>query len=249
MISESIQRIDSDRIATVSFNRPDRRNALDNEMYRALAAHLHDIDRDPALRVLLLTGTGSYFNSGNLLSEFVGFTTDMEFVPARFLRALAEFSKPIVVAIEGGAIGVGATMLLHCDVVYAGRSSRFQMPFARFGLCPEGASSLLLPRNAGHKQAVRWLLLGEDFSAEEAINCGLVTMTVADGKALDHALDAAQRLAEQPFEALHASRRLLRRAEHEQVADTIEDECHEFAALLAAPEAQAALKHFLARKK
>ena len=242
--SEHVQSRIEDGVLHITLNRPERRHALTFDMYLQLAWLLNMANSSEAVRVVLLSGAGDYFTGGNDLADFIGFEEGEDFVPAHFLGALSRCEKPVVAAVEGGAIGVGSTLLLHCDVVYAGRSTRFLMPFINFALCPEGASSLLLPRAAGYKQAVRWLMLGEPFDAAEAQRASLVTEVVDDGTALGRAAATAARLAVLPHAAVLETKALMRRANAKLVQSVLDDECHAFATLLAAPAAQAALKAF-----
>lgn len=233
-----------DGVLSITLNRPQRRHALTFDMYLQLAWLFNQADADAAVRVVLLSGADNYFTAGNDLGDFLEFGVDDDFVPMHFLRALSRCTKPVVAAVEGGAIGVGSTLLLHCDAVYAGRSTKFLMPFINFALCPEGASSLLLPRGAGYKQAVRWLMLAEPFGAAEAQQAGLVTEIVDDHAALARAAQTAAKLAALPHAAILKTKALLRRTDAALVQSVLEDESREFAALLAAPAAQAALRQF-----
>jgi enoyl-CoA hydratase/carnithine racemase len=233
-----------DGILHVSFNRAARRHAITFDMYLELARLFTVAGADDAVRVVLLSGAGGYFTAGNDLSDFIGYEEGDDFIPAHFLGALSRCTKPVVAAVEGGAIGVGSTLLLHCDVVYAGRSAKFLMPFINFALCPEGASSLLLARAAGYKQAARWLLLGEGFGAADALQAGLVTEVVDDGAAMASALRTAHKLGALPHAAVLQTKALMRRAEAALVQSVLDDECLSFSRLLAAPAAQAALRAF-----
>ena len=235
-----------DGVLHITFNRPERRHALTFDMYLALAWLFTMAAETPAVRVVLLSGADGYFSAGNDLNDFIEFSAENEFVPAHFLRALARCDKPVVAAVEGGAIGIGATMLLHCDVVYAGASTTFLMPFIHFGLCPEGASSLLVPRDAGYKQAVRWLMLGEQFGAADACTAGIITQVVPDGDAMEHAARATQRFMAFDPKALQLTKRLMRTAPA-SIDEVIEQECKRFAQLLASPVAQAAIRNFARR--
>jgi enoyl-CoA hydratase/carnithine racemase len=232
----------------IVFNRPQQRNALTFEMYLQLAWLFTLACEDSAVRVVLLSGAGNYFSAGNDLNDFVEFSADDEFVPVHFLRALTRCDKPIVAAVEGGAIGIGATMLLHCDVVYVDAETRFRMPFINFGLCPEGASSLLMPKNAGYKQAVRWLMLGEQFSSADACAAGLATQVVPAGEAMASAMHTVHQLLALAPMALQQTKRLMRRADSAAVQETIDIECVEFVQLLASTPAQAALSEYLRRR-
>jgi enoyl-CoA hydratase/carnithine racemase len=237
-----------DGVLRITFNRPERRHAINADMYRHLAWLFTWAREDDAVRVVQLAGAGSYFTAGNDLADFIGFGPEDEFPPAPFLRALVRCTKPIVAAVEGGAIGVGATMLLHCDFAYAGASTQFLMPFIGFGLCPEGASSLALPRSAGYKQAARWLMLGEQFGAEQAREAGLVTEVVADGGAMAHAERVVNKLLAAPPAALAYTRALLRAQDQTRIEHVIESECARFVELLASPAAQSALARFTSRR-
>lgn len=232
-------------VLQITLNRPALRNAITPPMYLELARLLTHASDDAEIRVVVLQGAGGYFSGGNDLGAFLNPDLETEGAPLVFLKAISQCSKPIVAAVEGGAIGIGTTLLLHCDVAYAGNSTRLQMPFINFALCPEGASSLLLPRLAGYKRAAAWLLLGEAFTAADAVDAGILTQVVADGSASTHALAAARRLATFSASAVQHSKALLRRADREEVNDTlvVEGEC--FMSLLKRPEAQAAISGFL----
>lgn len=247
-VDNAILHEERDGVLHILFNRPRQRHALTYDMYLQLAWLLTLAQEESRVRVVLLSGAENYFSAGNDLDDFVEFDANDEFVPVHFLRALSRCEKPVVAAVEGGAIGIGATMLLHCDIVYAGATTKFMTPFINLALCPEGASSLLMPRNAGYKQAVRWLMLGEQFGAVEARDAGLVTQVVDDGDAMAHALRAVHKLLGMDPEALMQTRRLLQRPDSSPIAETIEFECEQFVRLLAAPAAQSALTA-LARRR
>jgi enoyl-CoA hydratase/carnithine racemase len=237
-----------DGVLRITFNRPQRRHAITFDMYLHLAWLFTLAREDAAIRVVLLSGANNYFTAGNDLGDFLEFSVEDEFVPAHFMRALSRCDKPVVAAVEGAAIGIGATMLLHCDVVYAGASSKFLMPFINFSLCPEFASSLLMLRNAGYKQAVRWLMLGEQFGAAEALDAGLLTEVVEDGTALAQAERTVARLLALPPLALQRTRELMRHHDADAIRLAIEAESAQFVQLLAAPTAQAALEKFTAKR-
>jgi enoyl-CoA hydratase/carnithine racemase len=236
-----------DGITTLTLARTERRNALDSGLYRALTEAICRAADDRETRVILITG-GDYFCAGNDLAEFVGYRRSADFVPLRFLRQLAACRKPIVAAVEGGAIGVGATLLQHCDFVHAGRSTRFHLPFVQFGLCVEGGASVILAQGAMARQAARWLLLGEPFSAEEALSAGLVTSVTDDGCALEAAYDTARRLAGLPCGGVRATKLLIRQGRTQLLA-AMEEEIKHFTDLLEGDAAQQALTSFLQRKQ
>ncbi|KAB1078033.1 enoyl-CoA hydratase [Methylobacterium soli] len=234
------------RLATLS--RPARRNALDRATYAALAEAVRAAGADEAVRVLVLTGAEGCFTSGNDLADFRDVAeTGEESAGLRFLKVLAACPKPVIAAVEGFAIGIGTTLLLHCDLAYAGRGARFRLPFVPLGLSPEGASSYLLPLVAGAKKATELLMLGEVFGAEAAVEAGLVNAATEAGGALDSALDRARALAALPPASLAATKRMLRRGQAEIVARTFEEEARTFHALRRGPAAQQAFAAFFAR--
>src|ERR1700754_1599038 len=174
----------SDGVRLLTIDRPERRNAIDLATYRALTAAIDDADRDPEVRCCVLTGVGNVFTSGNDLADFQQpHGPGPGEAAVLFLHTLVDVSKPLVAAVEGFAVGVGATMLLHFDLAFAGRSSRFRLPFVDLGLCPEGGSSYLLPQVAGLKRASELLMLSEEFDAQTAAEAGLINGLVDDGGA------------------------------------------------------------------
>jgi enoyl-CoA hydratase/carnithine racemase len=233
----------------LTLNRPEKKNALDGAMYRALIAALGTASNDTSVRAVVFDGAGGDFTAGNDLADFRDlFQGPGEFPALTFVRALATFDKPMVAAVTGDAIGVGATLLLHCDLAYAEPQARLRMPFVDLGVVPEAGASLLLPRRIGMARASQYLLLGETMSGEEALRLGLVNALAAPEKVVDLALTAAQALAAKPAEALAAARRLMRGDPAEVVA-RIEEEAACFARALAMPETQARLAAFLSRHK
>ena len=175
-------------VLEVRFNRPEKKNALTREMYEAVSVAFEQADADPAIRVVLLTGSGDTFTSGNDVKDFQG-SGSRPRGGSRFLPALSSLQKPLIAAVNGAAIGVGTTMLLHCDLIVAARSARFVMPFTSLGLVPEAASSLLVPRLLGHQRASAMLLLGEPLDAATALDWGLVNRVVPEAE-LDTAVAA-----------------------------------------------------------
>ena len=202
---------------------------------------------DAAVRVIVLTGSGGNFTSGNDLADFQGAVPQGLSAAMQFLHVIRAAKKPIVAAVEGHAVGIGTTMLLHCDFAYAGQSARFSMPFIKLALCPEAASSYLLPKLAGYKKAAELLMLGEPFSAEEAARIGLVNDVVADGGALDRALERASVLASLPAQSLRVTKMLLRRGDAAAVTETMDVEAQHFAQQRSSAEAQALFARFFAK--
>src|ERR1051326_8505160 len=182
-----------DRVFVLRIHRPEKKNALSQAMYAALGKHIRDADGDPAIRALLITGTPELFTSGNDIKDFLAFNGAFDDSPsAHFMRALFECRKPVVAAVNGLAIGIGTTMLLHCDLVYAGESARFQLPFVNIGIAPEYASTFLLPAMLGHRRASELVLTGETFDAHKAVACGLANAVVPDARVYEHALAVAR---------------------------------------------------------
>jgi enoyl-CoA hydratase/carnithine racemase len=234
-------------VMRIVIDRPGKRNALNKAMYERLIALLAQADADDEIRAIVLTGAGGTFTAGNDLEDFrKPFDNMKEFPALRFVRALAALHTPIVAAVTGDAVGVGVTMLLHCDLVYASREARFRLPFVDLGLLPEAGSTLLLPHRIGLAKASEFMLLCDAFDAEDALRLGLVNRLGAREEVEAIALDAARRLAEKPRAALAATRRLLR-GDAAAVAQRVEEEGALFAAALATREFRARLESFFAQ--
>ena len=237
-------------ICSLRINRPDKKNALNLAMYQALAEGLKGADKDAAVRVILISGTDDCFTSGNDLADFLSAPpTGPESPVMQFLTAISEARKPVVAAVNGLAVGVGVTMLLHCDLVYVGENATFQMPFVNLGLCPEAGSTLLLPRIMGHQRAAELLLLGESFNAGKAFTLGIVTEVCPDGDVLATARARALQVAAQPAAAVRLAKELLKRDYAPQLRETIAEEGKQFMARLKSPEAAEALQAFMQRRK
>ncbi|MFI2103786.1 enoyl-CoA hydratase [Isoptericola sp. NPDC019693] len=236
-------------VATVTLNRPAKKNALTTAMYTALADALDAAEADADVRVVLLRGHETVFCAGNDIGDFLDRPQSGTDAPGfRFLRTIARFPKPLVAAVRGPAVGVGATMLLHCDLVYAGEGATLLFPFVDLGLVPEAGSSLLLPQVVGHQRAAAALMLGDPLRAAAAAEAGLVNAVLPDAEVLDVARAQAARLAAKPATALLETKRLLRSGTQAALLDRIEDEGAVFTRLLGEPEARAALGSFLARR-
>ena len=193
------------------FDRPAKKNAITGAMYTAMTAALHAAQNDPAVQVVLISGNGGCFTAGNDLKDFLTAPlSDANAPVVVFLKILASFEKIMVAAVRGPAIGIGTTLLLHCDMVLASETARFQLPFVDLALVPEAASSLLLPRLAGYQRAAELLLLGEAFDAARGYEIGLVNRVVADSELDAAALDVARRIAAKPRAAVLATKRLLK---------------------------------------
>jgi len=235
-------------ILTLTINRPQRRNALDIATYLALAQQLRQATEDATLSAVILTGAGEHFTAGNDLRDFQAGRPEGDSAGMTFLRALITTDLPVIAAVEGYAVGIGVTLLQHCDFVYAARTAMLRIPFVALGLCPEGASSLLLPRLAGARKAAQWLLQGQAFGAEEAMQAGLVTAVAEPGQALAAARATAAELAAQPRSALRLTKTMLKRTDRQAVNETLDFEAAQFRARLQTQEAQDAFARFLNKK-
>ncbi|MFJ5367575.1 enoyl-CoA hydratase-related protein [Bosea sp. CER48] len=246
-MSEVLSEIVAAGVVQITMNRPDRKNALDRASYAGLIAAITAAEADATIRAILLTGAGGSFTSGNDIKDFAmaAATGEGARIAIDFLEVISTAKKPIVAAVEGFAVGIGTTMLLHCDLAFTARSATFRLPFVTLGLCPEGGSSYLLPLVAGSKKAAELLMLGEPFGPEAAAEAGLVNAVVEPGTALEAGLARAKTLAALPPESLALTKMLLKRGAATAVAETIGTEARHFAERLKSPEAMAAFMAFL----
>ena len=236
-------------VTTLTLDRLASKNALTSTMYATLADALTSAAADPAQRVVVLQGHASVFTAGNDIGDFLNSPPTEAGSPVhRFLHALATFPKPLVAAVCGPAVGVGTTMLLHCDLVYAGDNAMFALPFVNLGLCPEAASSLLLVKLMGHQRAAQALLLGDPFTAEAALEVGLINSVLPPTEVNAYAQRQAQRLAAKPADALVQSKRLMKAPVADGIRAIMEDEGEVFKRLLTAPAAKEAFSAFLEKR-
>ena len=238
-------------VVQITMNRPERKNALDRASYAGLIAAIAAAEADASIRAILLTGAGGTFTSGNDIKDFAMAAAAGEGprVAIDFLEAISTARKPIVAAVEGFAVGIGTTMLLHCDLVYASENAVFRMPFVDLGLCPEGGSSLLVPLRGGQLLANELLLLGEAFGPDTAVRAGIANAVVAPQDLLAHAEAKARTLANKPPEALAATKALLRRADVGGLRAHMHAEFDRFGELLRGPEAAEAVSAFQEKRK
>lgn len=239
------------RVLRIGINRPEKRNALTRAMYSALADAIEISDTDPEIRVITLTGTADAFTSGNDLHDFLEAPAMGQSGPVmRFLSALAQARKPVIAGVNGLAVGVGVTLLLHCDLVYAAETASFQLPFVNLGVVPEAASSLLLPRLMGHQRAAELLFFGERFDAQTARQLGLVN-SVHSRAALEQVVaERAAVLAGKPPQALKLTKQLLKAGVlRTEVADRLEEERAHFERQLGSPEAHEAMSAVLEKRR
>jgi enoyl-CoA hydratase/carnithine racemase len=234
-------------IQILSFNRPEKMNALTREMYAGLANGLNEAAGDFGVRAVILTSEGDHFTAGNDIADFLANPpTNEESDVARFLGSLLEFPKPLIAAVKGNAVGVGTTMLLHCDVVVAGPSAKFSMPFASLGLVPEAGSSYLFPLLVGYQRAAKIFMTGESFDADSAVNMGLVASIASDP--LREAMEIATHISEQPPQAMINTKALLKASKHDAVAAVMKAEFELFSLALQSEEAMEAFMKFMAKK-
>jgi enoyl-CoA hydratase/carnithine racemase len=248
-MSEHIQISIAKRVQFIRINRQERKNALDLSMYKALTDAIHRAESNRNIRVTVITGVADSFCSGNDIEDFLmGPPADASSPIIRFVETLIGTETPIVAAVNGHAIGIGATMLLHCDLVYAADGARFQMPFVNIGLCPEAGSSFLLPLLMGHRQAAEMLYLGKTLNAVEAARLGLVNAVYPASQLESEAMEAAEGIAAQPPEAVRTTKRLLRDAFLDAVGAASRREMQSFLPLLNGPEAREALSAFMEKR-
>ena len=249
-MSEHVRVEQKGAVLGITLARPERRNAITVAMYAALADAIEGAAGDPSIRVITFGGEGPDFVAGNDLADFLNaLPRDTTEIPVwRFLRALAACEVPIIAAVHGNCVGIGTTMLLHCDLVIADETARFSMPFVDLALVPEAASSLLLPRFAGRRRAARYLLLGEPFDADEALTIGLVSHRTRAGKAVQTMDQIVATLLQKPAEALRRTQLLLRHGTREEILERMKLEGREFAERLSSPEVKQAITDFFDRR-
>jgi enoyl-CoA hydratase/carnithine racemase len=239
-----------DGVATIEIARPEKKNALTQAMYTAMTEALAAADADAAVRAVLITGQPGIFTSGNDLEDFMQRPPqDADSPVLRFMRVLRDFGKPVVAAVTGGAVGIGTTMLLHCDLVYVSDEARLAMPFVSLGLVPEFASSLLFPQLIGHAKAAEHLLLGDPFNGEQAVEMGLANAVIPAAEVLKHARRVAERFNTLPPGAVRDAKALMRRGQKALVDDAIAAETTLFGQRLRSPEAREAFQAFFEKRK
>jgi enoyl-CoA hydratase/carnithine racemase len=237
-------------VTTITLNRLERKNSITSDMYGAMADALASAAADAAARVVVIQGHETVFSAGNDIGDFLNKPPAGDGSPVfRFLRGIAGFPKPVVAAVCGPAVGVGTTMLLHCDLVYAGDNAAFSMPFVNLGLCPEAASSLLVPQMFGYHRAAEALLLGEPFMAEAALEVGLVNRVLPPTEANAYAQTVAQKLAAKPITSLVETKRLMKKGQQQLVLQQMDDEGRVFGRMLGEPAAREAFGAFMEKRR
>src|SRR5437660_6701709 len=240
----------SETVLRVQFNRPEKKNALTTSMYQTVADLLNAAAKDDGTRVVLLHGAGDSFSAGNDIADFLKNPPRADDSPqSRFTEALMNFDKPLIAAVHGVAVGSGATILTHCDFVYAAEHSTFQLPFVKLAVVPELGTSYSLPADLGYLAAAELILLGLPFDARRAAELGFVTRIVPDASVLATAEETAQQLAQLPAGALQASKRLMKRASREPTAAALKAENQEFASRVRSADAKEALTAFLEKRR
>lgn len=238
-------------ILTIEFNRPDKKNAITSAMYQLMADALKEGERESSVRAIVITGKPEIFTAGNDLDDFLRNppTGSGDRPVAQFMRALSGTSKPVVAAVGGAAIGIGTTMLMHCDLVYAADNAKFSMPFTQLGLCPEFASSLLFPQLAGYQRAAEKLMLGEPFSAQEALQIGLVSKVVPAAELVAFAHAQAAKLVALPASSLRTTKTLMKGEQAAAINARMQEENRHFGEMLGAQEAKEAFTAFFEKRK
>jgi enoyl-CoA hydratase/carnithine racemase len=244
-----IRVLTEDGVATITLNRVSRKNALTADMYAALADVFKQAQDSAEVRVVVIQGDETVFCAGNDIADFLQNPPNSEQSPVfAFLMALATFPKPLVASVCGPAVGIGTTMLFHCDLVYAGDNAAFSMPFVNLGLCAEGASSLMAPQMFGYHRAAEALMLGEPFYAEAALEVGLVNKLLPPSEAAGYTQNVARKLAAKPLSSLLATKRLMKQAQQPAVLQAIRDEGDAFGRMLGEPAAKEAFAAFMEKR-
>ena len=237
-------------LVTITFNRPEKKNAITVAMYQTVVNALNDAENDAEVRAILFTGKQETFTAGNDLDDFLRNPPQSTESPVyQFIQTLSHATKPVIAAVSGLAVGIGTTMLLHCDFVYAAENARFSMPFTKLGLCPEFASSLLLPQIAGYQRAAEKLMLGEAFSAQEACEMGFVNKVLPAADVLAFAQAQAAKLLALPASSLRATKRLMKGKQMAAIEAKIKEESVHFSEMLVSKEAKEAFTAFFEKRK
>jgi enoyl-CoA hydratase/carnithine racemase len=240
----------ADGVMTLTLNRVDKKNSFTQAMYAACADALDHASADDSVRAVVLQGHATVFSAGNDIGDFLNGPVSTQESPVfRFLRGIATFPKPLVAAVCGPAVGIGTTLLFHCDLVYAGDNAAFSMPFVNLGLCPEAASSLLVPQMLGYHRAAEALLLGEPFMAEAALEVGLVNRIVPPMEANGVAQTQARKLATKPLSSLVEIKRFMKKGQMAQVLEVMAEEGERFGQMLREPAAREAFSAFMEKRR
>jgi enoyl-CoA hydratase/carnithine racemase len=238
------------KVLTIEIARPEKKNALTQAMYTAMAEALEAANTDAGVRAVLITGQPGIFTSGNDIDDFMQRPPQGDDTPvARFMRALLDCGKPVVAAVTGAAVGIGTTLLLHCDLVYVSDEARLAMPFVSLGLVPEYASSLVLPALLGHVKAAEKLMLGEPFTGSDAVDCGIANAVLPAGEVVNHARRMAERFNSLAPGAVADTKRLMRAPQRARIREVMAAEGALFGQRLRSPEAMEAFQAFFQKRK
>jgi len=242
-----LKELSTQGVLTLTLNRPEKKNALTGDMYQILTDSLLAAEKDESIRVVILRGTGSDFSAGNDIHDFVSAISDPQKIriPLGFLQAISSFPKPILAAVSGVAIGIGTSLLLHCDLVYADATAKFQLPFTRMGLVPEGGTSLMLPSALGHRKAFEILVLGDAFNAKTAAEVGLINAEVPSESLIETVSEKANQLAQMGPEAVRQSKAMMKQYDDNKLQSVLISEVEAFAARLGSAEARATFMAFM----
>ncbi|MBC3910597.1 enoyl-CoA hydratase [Undibacterium umbellatum] len=241
-------------ILTINFNRPEKKNAITQAMYQSMADALRDAETDVAVRAILITGKPEIFTAGNDLEDFMknaSSITSSDAIPSvyQFMQALNESSKPVIAAVSGAAVGIGTTLLMHCDMIYLADNAKLSMPFTQLGLCPEFASSMIFQQIVGYQRAAEKLMLGEAFSANEAFEMGFVNKVLPLEELLPYAQQQAAKLVALPAASIRVTKRLMKGNQPAAISAKMTEENKHFSAMLNAPEAKEAFMAFFQKRK
>jgi enoyl-CoA hydratase/carnithine racemase len=249
MNANSIEYEQHSGTAIIRLNRPHKKNALNLSMYRQLNEALDKALGEKQIISVVLTGHEDFFTTGNDIQDFVSPKSLENFKPITdFIYTLSQYPKPLIAAVNGPCVGIGTTLLLHCDLIYAGKESYFHMPFSQLGLTPEAGASYLLPALMGHQKAMQYLLLAEPFDAKTALNFGLVNEILDKQNVLSHAMNKAEILSRYSHEGVLATKMLLKKSQQKNISLTIEQELPLFFNQLQQPYSQAILNAFLKKQ-
>ena len=249
LLTEILTHLDAG-VLSLTINRVDKKNSITAAMYAAMADALAAAENDSAVKAVVIQGHETIFSAGNDIGDFLNKPPSTQDSPVfRFLRGISSFPKPIVAAVCGPAVGIGTTMLLHCDLIYAGDNAAFSMPFVNLGLCPEAASSFLVPQLMGYPRAAEALLLGEPFSAETALELGLINRIVPPAEVSALAQQQARKLAAKPLSSVIETKRLMKKGNASTVAERMAEEGANFGRMLGEPAAREAFTAFMEKRK
>jgi enoyl-CoA hydratase/carnithine racemase len=249
-MTDLITKTQDGAILHLGFNRPERKNAISGAMYQTLADALSEAATNDSIRVVLLHGNDAMFTAGNDLEDFLKNPPHGDKSPVfQFLMAISTFPKPLVAAVAGVAVGVGVTMLMHCDLVYVADNAKLSVPFAQLGLCPEAASSFLLPFIAGYQRAAEKFMLGEPFSAQECADMGLANKVLPVAELMAFANAQASKMAALPASSLRVTKQLMKSGMKDVITARMQEESVQFRAMLSAPEAREAFTAFMQKRK